>query len=237
MVEGEGDAAAVPNLVNRLLTDLGGDEVLFVDPHVIKQAKVPTLVGRSSRPPMEWWTRQLGNALKRPDVAAVLLVTDGDAGRVDHAEYRNQFGTDRFCACHAARWLADAARTIGGGVNFSVAIVFAMQEYEAWLLASVASFAGAELSRGKGFVAPGLDAPAEPESIRGAKKALQEMVGAYAEINDQLMLTRYIDFQLVGQKCPSFLRLKRAIQQLVDAVRAGTHITSPSNPATPPPVG
>ena len=230
MVEGAGDAEAVPNLVSRLLKESGGADALFVDPHPIQGAKVPTLIGRTGQPPMQWWHRQLGNAAKRRGLGAVLLITDGDAGRVAHPEYRKRFGTDAFCARNVAWWLAGAARQAGGGTRFSVGIVFAIPEYEAWLLASAHAFAGLQPTRSAQPIAAGLTAPQDPESGRDAKRRLTQLLGSYTERSDQVNLTQRPDRSAASASCRSFRRLERTVEQLIVAVRMDQHVVSPTAP-------
>ena len=121
LVEGDGDAQAVPGLVQRLLRDAG-----HADWHVVRTKKVQNL---------GWLRKRLGDQaeylrLEAPD--AVLVLLDLDDG----------------CPMGEASALAEAWRA--HALPFPVAIVFAHREFEAWFLASLPSIAPhiADLSDG-----------------------------------------------------------------------------------------
>src|SRR5260370_2271914 len=116
-VEGQGDRDAVPVLVKHRLTELEAWGHVFLDtqPFVVGEvAKVPCREGQK-------WVGWLAGARKRGNLAGGLLVLDGDAGRIR--------GED-FCAARTAARLAELSRRAGGGSLFSVACVFACQEFE-----------------------------------------------------------------------------------------------------------
>ena len=123
-VEGLGDRQAVPVLVKRLLTEkqMWGDFLL--DPNSFEVGHVQGLLKGDYKN----WFRYLGAAAKRKDLAAVLVVLDGDADVIEGKP---------FCARDIARRLADAARKVRAGTSFSVAIVFACREFESWLIAAI----------------------------------------------------------------------------------------------------
>jgi hypothetical protein len=54
-----------------------------------------------------------------------------------------------FCAAAVARSLALEAKHVGAGRTFSVAVVFAIQEFETWLIAGTASLTGRRLPDGR----------------------------------------------------------------------------------------
>lgn len=58
MVEGDGDAAAVPGLVDHLLSDTRGKDILFIDGDCIKVGSPGKLTGDDFR----FWRRMLGAA-------------------------------------------------------------------------------------------------------------------------------------------------------------------------------
>ena len=108
------------------------------------------------------WKRFLGASLKRPNVGGVLLILDGDIEKV---------GGKEFCAAEVAKSLAGAAMHVGAGETFSVAVVFARQEYETWLIAGIASLAGQRLPDGRliesNAKAPDGDLEASPRDAKG----------------------------------------------------------------------
>lgn len=112
LVEGDGDAQAVPGLVLRLLADMGrGDWV----------------VGKTKK------VRGLGSLTKRlDDQAAYLRLEAPDAVLV-------LLDLDDGCPLEAARALA--ARWRAHALPFPVAVVLAHREFEAWFLASLPSIA------------------------------------------------------------------------------------------------
>jgi hypothetical protein len=92
-----------------------------------------------------------------------------------------------------------------------VAVVLANREYEAWFLASASSLAGQ-----RGFPAM-LDAPTDPESVRGAKEWLsrQRPGHPYKETADQAALTQRFDMKAARQHSRSFDKLWRAVDWLI----------------------
>ena len=135
-VEGEGEADAVPILVKRLIKEKGEWRDILLDDAPFRVGSVDKLVKDDFRD----WKCFLGASLKRPNVGGVLLILDGDIEKV---------GGKAFCAAEVAKSLAGAATHVGAGKTFSVAVVFARQEYETWLIAGVASLAGQRLPDGR----------------------------------------------------------------------------------------
>ncbi len=92
-VEGEGEADAVPTLVRRLLTEQGDWYDVLLDDSPFRVGSVDKLV----KAHFHDWKRFLRASLKRPNVGGVLLILDGDIGKVA--------GKD-FCAAAVAKSLA-----------------------------------------------------------------------------------------------------------------------------------
>jgi hypothetical protein len=222
-VEGEGDRDAAPILLKRLLTDIEAWA------HLILDDRPPFLVGNAAdltKDNGRQWVRLLSAARKRPNLGAVLLIQDGDLGRIRREE---------FCAAQFGARLSAWARSAGAGKLFSVASVFACQEYESWLLGCADILAGLPLPDGR----PGLNSGTRgPEgdlerSPRDAKRWLdQHMEAGYKPSRDQALLTRlmvdHLD-ALRGRGMRSFQRLETALQQLVTAVRTGAHVVTPES--------
>lgn len=209
-VEGEGDVAAAPNLISRLLLDLpaDGQGALTLDTNFLEVGDVRGLTGTRQHE----WLRYLEVAKRRRPLGAVLLMLDGDVARVENQP---------FCAMAVARTLAERAKEAGAGTLFSVAVVFLYQEFESLLIASHATL-------------PGLAPDVRPPDLtkRGAKEWLaKNREGGYKESRDQLPLTRAADFGLIrAANLRSFRRLETALLQLALAVQTGPHVATPSIP-------
>ncbi len=218
-VEGEGEAIAVPKLVARLLTEQNAWDAVVLDQHPFRVGQINKLVKDDHRE----WKRKLSATLKRTNVGGVLLLLDGDIRRVHNAP---------FCAANTAKSLAAIAASVGGGSNFSVASVFARQEFESWLIAGFTSFAGKTFPDGR--TAPAnVAVPAGDleESPRDAKGWLNKVIdGGYKPTRDQATLTQWLDPQLVRDRgIRSFQRLESAVSELVSAIRSGNHVVTPSD--------
>ena len=86
--------------------------------------------------------------------------------------------------------------------NQRVSVVLAKREYEAWFLASALSLNGKRNLR--------IDAaPANAESVRGAKEWLSERIlnGRYREVTDQPALSAVMDLQQARENSRSFRKL------------------------------
>ena len=77
-----------------------------------------------------------------------------------------------FCAANVARRLAKEATRARGGELFSVATVFACQEYESWLIAGVESLAGRPLKDGRPGVKSGT---APPHGILSRRRVMPKV--------------------------------------------------------------
>jgi len=217
-VEGEGEADAVPTLVRRLLTEQGNWHDVLLDDNPFRVGSVDKLV----KADFHDWKRLLRASLKRPNVAGVLLILDGDMEKVA--------GTV-FCAAVVAKSLAGAAMHVGAGKTFSVAVVLARQEYETWLVAGVASLAGRRLPDGRliesNAKAPEGDLELSPRDAKGWLGTIVE--GGYKPTRDQAALTRLVDFEVIrAPKLRSFRRLESAVLSLREAIRCNSPVVSPS---------
>ena len=159
-------------------------------------------------------------------MAGCLVLLDGDC---DFCRDRQ-----RFCARHAAIDLAAAARNAGGGTLFSVAVVFACQEFESWLIAGIESLAGQPLSYGRVLIDnydPGRVAfPPELEAApRNAKGWLSQIAKTgYKPTRDQEELTRFVDLDAIrAKRLRGFRRFEDAVRQLVAAIQSGQKCLTP----------
>ena len=81
-----------------------------------------------------------------------------------------------------------------------ISVVMAKKEYEAWFIAA------SESLRGTRRLTPDLNAPADPENIRGAKEWLSRHMPSnqpYAETTDQPALTAVFDLN-AARRADSF---------------------------------
>jgi len=96
-------------------------------------------------------------------------------------------------------------------------VVLAKHEFEAWLLAA------AESIRGKRGLPEDLTAPAEPESIRGAKEWLRDHMPpnrAYSSTTDQPALAALFDMQM-ARRADSFDKFYREVTTLLHGLMRG----------------
>jgi hypothetical protein len=150
LAEGEGDVEALPVLVSRLLGELGLESDLRLSLPAIKTGGLHVFSSERPVPPEKRWTRFLKHAGRRYDTGAVLLVLDGDADR---------FEREAFCPKRVAEKIVAQALAEGAGRTFSFAVVFAVKEYESWLLAGVESLAGREHADTNSSVRPDAEPP------------------------------------------------------------------------------
>ena len=177
LVEGEGDRTAAPVLVKRVLTDLNAWDCLTLD------NKPPMIVGEIGgliKNKGEKWKKYLEAARRtRPNLGAVLLLLDGDPEKI--------LGQN-FCARDVARYLAGLARDAGAEKLFSVAVVFACQEFESWILTCADRIAGLNLADGRPGVRaetirPQQDLEKRPRNAKGLLG--EKMEFGYNPVRDQ----------------------------------------------------
>jgi len=239
-VEGKGDRKAVPALARRVLKAIRATDVLVVDDgDPFEVDGIGKLIKTERGKLLPNWRRWLEAALReRQNVGGILLVLDGDVDRVskDWKSYAARCKADTFCARDAAATLADdarAARAARAGEAFSVAVVFAMKEFEAWLLAGVESLRGMPLADNRVRVPRTATCPTDlhVESRRNAKALLQSAIPGYHESLDQAVLAKEVRFYPVLRKCRSFRRFWSAVRQLSNAARHGSHVVTPPLPS------
>lgn len=168
------------------------------------------------------WKRKLAASIKRPNVGAVLLLLDGDTKKT---------GPNQFCAATVAKAFAFEAKAAGAGTTYSVAVVFARQEFESWLIAGAASFAGNDLPDGRVIASEAKSPDGDlEESPRDAKGWLNGMIeGGYKPTRDQAALTDLVDLSMIrGRNLRSFRRFESALSELILAIRSGKHVATPA---------
>lgn len=226
-VEGKGDVKAVPALARRVVSEIAAYDALLVDPEPFRVVGVATLVKGGCE---KWhdWLEYCGRT--RPNLGGVLLVLDGDADRVplQWTTYTQRFQTTDFCARRVAAMLGDEARAARAGGVFSLASVFAMKEFETWLLAGIESLRGTSLAEGRGMVPNNatFESP-DIEQIRGAKERLKSVVPGYDQSLDQAVLAKAVDLEAIRRRSRSFRRFCSAVRQLADAIRNDAPVITP----------
>ncbi|MFN8496008.1 MAG: DUF4276 family protein [Caldilineaceae bacterium] len=133
-----------------------------------------------------------------PDCVALLVLLDMDDD----------------CPREKAADLTARVRTMPS-LPFSVAVVCAKREYEAWFLASLESIHAEQYY------------PGDPEAPRDAKGWLKKQFG-YRQIRDQALYTRKLDIELARVRSRSFHRLYHAVEELVAAVNEGQNVVTPA---------
>ena len=220
-VEGEGDRLALPSLVGHLLDQQQAYDCLFLDGDVFRIGDVRAISGNVEHK----WTKKLRTAAKRPNLGGVLAILDGDADR---------FEGQPFCAASSAKILCDRAKQAGAGSRFSLAVVFACKEYESWLIASLQTLVGKNLppDNRQGIKAatlsPGGNLEQSPRDAKGWLSGNMHM--GYKPTTDQAPLTQLLlkDLSVLRRaQLRSFVRLEKAIRELVAAIRSKQHIVSP----------
>ena len=131
----------------------------------------------------------------RENVRGLLVLLDQDDDEVESLE----------------KSLTDRGRKV---TDLPLFVVAAERELEAWFLGCK------EALRGIRGIRSDAQAPAEPESIRGAKERLSlNMEGRrYVEVDDQPALAEEMDLDLTAVRCRSFRRLVQAVEMLVRGI-------------------
>lgn len=137
-------------------------------------------------------------ALLQPECAAVVILFDGEDD----------------CPKELAATVRAWAREAAAGRPCDVVIAY--REYETWFLAALESL------RGQFGIAKNATAPANPESKRDAKGALEEFMPpdrAYSETGDQPAISATFDMGLAHRRNRSFRKLVKAIGDLLTELR------------------
>ena len=145
-------------------------------------------------------------ALLQRECAAVVIMFDGEDD------------CPKELAASVRAWARDAA------AGKPCDVVVAYREYETWFLAALESL------RGQYGIARDAAAPANPESKRDAKGALEEFMPpdrAYSETGDQPAMSAVFDMGLAHRRNRSFRKLVKSLGDLL------TQLQQPL-PAWPP---
>lgn len=216
IVEGPGDVAALPIIIEKILKAYPQHRGWQILKPIMTQG-----CGNMLRVP--GIERFVQRAQKEQGCSAVLVVIDGDA---IHELPENQRLQDD-CSPSLANLLARRIRAIRPSVP--VAVVVAKWEFEAWFLASLETIAG----RRTGGLA-GL--PETARFVGDVEQCLspKDWINArlphkhrYSETRDQVKLAKLLDINLVAPRSRSFQRLQHAVQEVVDFVTGNPVIVTP----------
>lgn len=193
-VEGDGDQAAAPLLLRKLLNRTHRAD--WHVPQPIKVGELPRL-----RKVMAKRAAEVGIKARAGTCHAVLVLLD----------------LDDAAACPVAEARALAAELTTYRLPVPVAVVLARREYEEWLVASLPSIAPRTA-----LLPDGLRRDYPPEGKRDVKGWLQDhMEGSYRPPTHQPEFTRLLDPALVTAECRSFRRLETALADLLAQAAAG----------------
>jgi hypothetical protein len=195
VVEGQGDVAALPILIERLARAINNEIVVTV------RQPVRMKRDRFISDEREFERRVILASRSAGGRNPLLIVLDSEGG----------------CPAEMGPRLLGKARAICPGRP--VGCVVAHQEYETWFMAAP------EAIRDQFELAKTPIAPQDPESRRGAKEWIKQHLPrgkTYSETTHQHELTKRIDLKK-ARAIPSFDKLYREVSRLLaEAVASGT---------------
>ena len=202
IVEGDGEVTAAPALLSLALQQFQCFDIFPRQPAINAH-------GGGNLTCAGGLERFLELAYRAPDCEAVLVLIDSEGD----------------CPKELARKLV--ARIQVKGARRPTAVVVAHRMYEVWFVASASSLNGLVL--GSRTMGNDLEIPAEPESIKDPKWWIENRMKPrqYKETEDQLVLTRKIDFELAKANSRSFRRLLHAIEELITAIESSQFMVTP----------
>lgn len=222
MVEGQGDIAAAGNLAVRMMERVHANSTpAFYVGNVMKVGDIYALLAPEKQSHQKYNTklvRFLKAAENKPDLGAVLILLDGDAKK--QRSIPTIEGPKEFCSARIGYFIVEQAmKYTQAGQTYSLAVVFANQEFESWILAGHPKLSEYTVNE-----------PLE-ETPRDAKKRIWEITKQpYNEATDQIAYTRGIDIDGILQRKPemrSFRRFDNAIREIDKAARDGVYVCTP----------
>lgn len=214
MTEGQGDLNASKTLVHRLLENHNRETQSPIYVHT--EYRVGEIWGLIKNNHIKF--KRLLHATQKEGADAVLLLLDGD--RVSDVGSKKM----KQCIPEIARTMTNVAIQEGAGKCFSFASVFAVREFESWLIAgSQGVIDDAEL-QSRGIKDTTLLRNAE--DIKNPKEFLGKFIyPGYSPTRHQAQITKSIDLSIIELR--SFDRLKNALNGIADAFQNGVYHTSP----------
>ena len=192
VVEGDGDADALPELLVRILREKYNRYDV-----VVLQGKTKVVKTNGRQTLEKKLGKFLAHAQNKPKCGGILVLVDAD----------------RDCPVTLAQQLSQ--RCVQFGTKCPVQIVCAHRSYETWFLASLNTLKG---RHGIPNSAVLLD---DPEDVLNPKQWLGDQMPsgqAYKETIHQASLSRVIDLELACRNSRSFRRLCHALEQLVSTI-------------------
>lgn len=186
IVEGQGEEAAFPILLRRLMPELG----CFVE-----IGGSPIRSRRTQMVREQDFKRVVQFAYFKPGVCAALVLLDAD---------------DDCAAAHVPnmlRWAKEVAP------QMPTAVVIARREYEAWFLAAIESLRG---KRGISLEAAYLQNPEEKRDAKGAIKSFMPEDMSYSPTADQPALSALFDLQADYRGASSFRKLVKELCRILE---------------------
>lgn len=200
LVEGHGEAEAVPVLMRRILSESEAGAYAECNPPI--------------RLPAGKFFKQGPDFIKMVTLAKNKVRQELKAGRHRRGLVLAIYDCEDTCPATTGP-AALAAMQAVGGTDIDCLVILAYREYETWFLAA------AESLRGACGLSATLPAYPAPESIRDAKGRLsQGMTGtaAYSPTEHQAELTKKMDFA-AARTVASFARLERKLIAAANAPR------------------
>lgn len=194
MVEGDGDVDALPELLNRILSQRFNRYDI-----VVPQGKSKVVKANGRQKLINKLEKFLQHAQNKPNCGAILVLVD----------------TDKDCPVTLAQQLNQRCESIGA--RCPVQVVCAHRSYESWFLASL------DTIRGQNGIACTAVLHCEVEDVARPKHWLNGQMPpgqAYKETIHQGTLSRRIDLDLAYRNSRSFRRLFHAMEELLGAIES-----------------
>ena len=196
IVEGHGDARALPVLIRRIAAECDVQQAILIDP--ILRVPASSLKKEGI---LEGEIENAARKLKGSGGILVLLDCDWDNG------------CPKF---DGPAWLKRAREA---RPDMPIALVLAQREYEAWFIAA------AESLRGQRGLARDMIADSQPEDIRNAKGWLSDRMPPgcpYSPTTDQPALTALFDMAAARRNTDSFDKCYREIAGILRTLKDKT---------------
>jgi hypothetical protein len=194
IVEGHGEANAVPRLIGRIAEEVAPG--VTVIPHPVLRVPASRLLMEGE---LERQVERAARKMNGRGGVLILIDCDWEGG----------------CPAREGPILTHRARC--ARADMEVSVVLAKKEYEAWFIAA------AESLRGQCGLPHDLVGDPNPESIRGAKEWLSKHLPRnrrYSETTDQAALTSVFDME-AARRADSFDKCYREIVRLLTVLSAG----------------
>jgi hypothetical protein len=190
IVGGHGEVEAVPILIRRIAQEIAPTSIINVGPILrVSESRLMRPQEQELERAVEFAARKLGGR------GGIFILTDCD-------------WEDGCPAKDAPDLLLRAKKQ---RADMIISVVMAKKEYEAWFIAA------SESLRGTRRLIPDLNAPVDPENIRGAKEWLSRHMPSnqpYAETTDQPALTAVFDLN-AARRADSFDKCYREVTLIV----------------------